>query len=407
MYWLTLSTRWIQFVACVCLVCAPSAMSQEVNRTSVKLTINQDYEQFAGYSIAFDTNNASQPLYNLPRNRDISLGRAPGGVLVRVERVKNDQHSCRVQVDTNGHGTLVGETSHTLEPGSSIIVRVNRKWANGRQLTLPYTIKYSRDVNRANQIEESFRWIAHYRAEGTLKVKGCETQFVVMDINGDGLFDNDFSRGSSLGLDRNGDGRIWGSEEYLNGNQIIEFCNDAFLVNGLEADGTSLTLTKSSLRVPKISEKLPPFVLTTLQGKPLRSEDLIGKVHLIDFWASWCQACVGEFPLMKQLGEDLKDDLAIIAVNVDDESRLTMARQVIKKFRLPWLHVMSGRGEADPLWKMFGGMEGNRLHIPLYVLVDESGQLQYAGGGGRNLSELRTKLDALLRSNRAKVQDQD
>lgn len=270
---------------------------------------------------------------------------------------------------------------------------------------LPYTIKYSRDVNRANQIEESFRWVAHYRAVGKLKANGCEAQLAAMDINGDGLFDDDSSRGSNIGLDRNGDRRIWGTEEYLYGTQIIEYCNDAFLVDRVEADGTSLTLTKTPLRVPKINEKLPTFVLTTLEGKPLRSEDLRGRVHLLDFWASWCQPCVEKFPLVKQLGEDFKDELAIIAINVDEESRMPMAHQVIKKYQLPWLHVMNGRGDADPLWKMFGGMEGNRLSIPLYVLVDNSGQLLYAAGGGKDLSELRTRLVTLLKSDRSKRKD--
>ena len=78
---------------------------------------------------------------------------------------------------------------------------------------------------------------------------------------------------------------------------------------------------------------------------------------------------------------------------------------VIKKYQLTWLHVMNGRGDADPLWKMFGGMEGNRLSIPLYVLVDNSGQLRYAANGGKDLCELRTRLATLLKSDRSKRKD--
>ena len=396
MCWAILNRRLIRFISCVCLVSTPSAMSQDLSRTIIPLSINQKYEQFAGYPIMFDGESAPQTLYSLPPDRDIIFGRAPGGVLVKAERVKNERHTCRLQIDTNGDGKLTGEGLHMVAPGGSVVVWVNRKWANGKHRALPYTIKYSRDVNRANQIEESFLWIAHYSAEGKLKVKGCEAQFVVMDINGDGLFDNDSTRGSNLGLDRNGDGRIWGREEYLTGNQIIEFCEDAFLLDRLEADAASLTLARTSLRVPKIGEKLPTFVLNTLEGKPLPSDDLRGNVYLLDFWASWCQPCVEKFPLVKQLGQGFKDRLAIIAVNVDEESRLPMARQIIKDYKLPWLHLMSGRGESDPAWKMFGGMEGNHLSIPLYVLVDDQGKLQYAGSGGSDLSELRTKVSALL-----------
>jgi len=73
---------------------------------------------------------------------------------------------------------------------------------------------------------------------------------------------------------------------------------------------------------------------------------------------------------------------------------MTMAREIIKDYRLPWPHVMSGKGQADPLWKTFGGMEGNRLSIPLYVLVDAKGVLRYAGNGGENLTELRHQIAA-------------
>lgn len=405
MGWQSLSRHFVQLIICACLVCTSSAMSQERSMTNIALNINPDHEQSTGNLITFDGNNATERLYSLPSNSDVSFGRAPGRVLVKVERVKNEQHACRVQLDTDGDGDLADETAHVIVPDSSIMVWVNRKWPNGKKLALPYTIRYSRKIKGANKIEESFLWIPHYRAEGKLKVKGCESRLVVMDITSDGLFDNDSDRGTNIGLDRNGDERIWGKEEHLTGNQIIEFCNDAFLVERVEADGTSLTLARTSLRVPKINEKLPTFVVTTLEGKPLRSGDLRDKVHLLDFWASWCKPCVEKFPLVKQLAEDFKDKLAIIAVNVDEESRTAIARQIIKDYQLPWSHVMSGRGEDDPVWKMFGGMEGNRLSIPLYVLVDDKGQLQYAGNGGEELSGLRASLSALLKTSRAKIKD--
>ena len=99
----------------------------------------------------------------------------------------------------------------------------------------------------------------------------------------------------------------------------------------------------------------------------------------------------------KHWDEDFKDELAIVAINVDEESRVPMALQIIKDKQLKWANVVAGRGESDPVWKMFGGMEGNRLTIPLYVLVDRNGKLWYAGHGGENLSELRATLGGLLK----------
>lgn len=96
-------------------------------------------------------------------------------------------------------------------------------------------------------------------------------------------------------------------------------------------------------------------------------------------------------------GKEFKTDVSVIAINVDEASRLPNAREIIKTYGLTWPHVMNGRGEADPLWKMFGGMEENRLAIPLYVIVDAEGTLRYAADGGEDLSELRRLIRSLLK----------
>ena len=64
---------------------------------------------------------------------------------------------------------------------------------------------------------------------------------------------------------------------------------------------------------------------------------------------------------MKQVADEFKTDVSVIAINVDEQSLLPNAHKIIKNYGLTWPHVMNGRGEADPLWKMFGGMERNRL----------------------------------------------
>jgi thiol-disulfide isomerase/thioredoxin len=276
---------------------------------------------------------------------------------------------------------------------------VNRKWPNGKQQRLPYTIRYSTYVDKENKNRERFLWTPRYRAEGRLKIKGCETLLIAVDLNGNDVFDQaDFSVGSSIGLDRNGDGKIAGKDEWLTGKQIIEFCGTSLLIESLDPSGTSITLVESTIRVPKVGEPLPVFSFTTLDGKAIYSDQLKGKVHLLDFWASWCGPCVKKFPSVKQLDQEFGDDLKTIAINVDEQSQLEEARKVIKDYQLTWPHVMSGKGEDDPIWKMFGGMADNRLGIPLYVLIDLQGRLRFAGNGGDDLSEIREMIKSLIRA---------
>jgi cytochrome c biogenesis protein CcmG/thiol:disulfide interchange protein DsbE len=42
----------------------------------------------------------------------------------------------------------------------------------------------------------------------------------------------------------------------------------------------------------------PAFALQTLDGDTLRLEDLRGQPVVLNVWASWCLACIGEHPLL-------------------------------------------------------------------------------------------------------------
>ncbi|RPH76638.1 MAG: TlpA family protein disulfide reductase [Nitrospiraceae bacterium] len=48
-----------------------------------------------------------------------------------------------------------------------------------------------------------------------------------------------------------------------------------------------------------------PFELTSLDGKVIKSNELAGKVMLVNFWATWCGPCKEEMPSLARLQQQL------------------------------------------------------------------------------------------------------
>lgn len=64
---------------------------------------------------------------------------------------------------------------------------------------------------------------------------------------------------------------------------------------------------------------VPEFeVAKLLEAGDFSLASVKGKVVLINFWASWCNPCVQEFPSMLKLMERFKDDLVLVAVSTDE-----------------------------------------------------------------------------------------
>src|SRR5690348_2220807 len=61
-------------------------------------------------------------------------------------------------------------------------------------------------------------------------------------------------------------------------------------------------LSPSIKNLPKLSPQSTPapnFKLMTFDGRPLQLTDFLGKVVVLNFWASWCIPCKVEAPTLQ------------------------------------------------------------------------------------------------------------
>lgn len=75
---------------------------------------------------------------------------------------------------------------------------------------------------------------------------------------------------------------------------------------------------RNQLALSKISIDPKPAPNFTLQGVSL--EQYKGQTVLLHFWATWCQPCREEMPLLISLSQRLKNKLVILAVTVDSSA---------------------------------------------------------------------------------------
>ena len=62
---------------------------------------------------------------------------------------------------------------------------------------------------------------------------------------------------------------------------------------------------------------LPSFKLTDLAGHPLATEQLTGRLVLVEFWATWCPPCRSTLQWLGELKQRYGDNLAVLALAVE------------------------------------------------------------------------------------------
>ena len=120
----------------------------------------------------------------------------------------------------------------------------------------------------------------------------------------------------------------------------------------------------------------PRFTLRNLQGNIEGLDDHLGKVIVINFWATWCTPCVKEMPSFENLHRRFRaKGLTILAVSLD-KGASSKVQDFVDRYKLSFPVLLDTDGVAEKLYPSFT--------IPFTYVVNKQGRVVARVDGGKN-----------------------
>jgi cytochrome c biogenesis protein CcmG/thiol:disulfide interchange protein DsbE len=152
--------------------------------------------------------------------------------------------------------------------------------------------------------------------------------------------------------------------------------------------GIGLGLNPRLVPSPLIDKPAPEFALPELKdpNKTVSRSDLVGKVSLVNVWASWCVSCRAEHPLFVDLGKT--GEVVIYGLNYKDT----------RPDALRWLQVLGDpyiasafdeQGRVGIDWGVYG--------VPETFVVDRKGVIRYKHIGPVSEKDLQETIMPLVK----------
>ena len=138
------------------------------------------------------------------------------------------------------------------------------------------------------------------------------------------------------------------------------------------AVGITLAATGALRTVParaselKVGQPAPPLVLHTLDGRAIATRDLVGEVVIATFWATWCEPCREELPVLSAYAaQRTQDGLRVLGFSLDAPEDMSKVRVVAATLSFP----------VGLLGNPWAGAYGRIWRIPVSFVIDRAGRL--------------------------------
>ena len=144
----------------------------------------------------------------------------------------------------------------------------------------------------------------------------------------------------------------------------------------------------TTVKPEKSRKPAPAFTLKDSNGTSVKLSDYLGKVVLLNFWATWCGPCKVEIPWFIEFEQKHKDSgFAVVGISMDEDGWETV-KPYIEARRVNYRILLGDDATAQS----FGGVES----LPTTFLIDRQGRVASVHIGLVSKSSYQNEIIQLL-----------
>ena len=141
---------------------------------------------------------------------------------------------------------------------------------------------------------------------------------------------------------------------------------------------------------------LPDIALPDLNGRPRRLSEWRGRPVAVNFWATWCEPCRREIPLLETLRRPGPDGLEVVGIAVDLRPAVL---EFTRSMHMEYPVLVAEQGASDALDAF-----GLEPALPFTVFADGKGRILTLKLGELHEDELRLIISRLTDVNAGRLE---